>query len=69
MMKVWIAIMMTCSGSYKNPEIKCDYGASEGIYKTKLQCETEAPKTYKRSVRCIDIDVTLKEKDVEVILK
>ena len=68
-MKVWIAIMMTCSGSYKNPTIKCDYGASEGIYKSKAQCEHEAPKQYKRPVRCIDIDVTLKEKDVEVILK
>lgn len=56
-MIIYIAIMMTCTNANLEQTISCTWGASEGVYKSKAQCEIEAPKTYRRSVKCIDVEV------------
>lgn len=68
MMTIYIALMLSCTGSIKDPNISCDYGASEEVFRDKATCESMAPKMYKRPVRCIDVDVEMKE-NVKVRLK
>lgn len=69
MMQIWIAIMISCTGSISDPTIRCDYGGSDEVYASQAQCEREAPKAYRRPVRCISVDVEMKEKETKVILK
>lgn len=63
--------MMTCTNTFTDPKISCSWGASDEVYKDKVECEKEAIRVYRRPVRCIDIDVEMKgaPKDVEIILK
>ena len=69
MMTIFIAIIISCTNTALERTIHCDYGNSDEVYASQAQCEKDAPKAYRRPVRCISVDVEMKGTEQKVILK
>lgn len=61
MITIFVAVILTCTTSPSDPNIRCDYGASDDVYYDLYSCQKYATKSYRRKVKCISVDVEMKE--------